>query len=142
MSIENSVRLIGNLGEAPQLKYAQNGTAIARFSLATTRRFKDKDGQKQEDTSWHRVVAFGKTAELAGEYLSKGSKIAVEGRLKYEQYEKDGVTKYSTDIIIEQMTFLSGKREEGGQRNERQQQQQPQRQAPPMDDFQDDPLNW
>lgn len=133
----NKVILVGNLGNDPETKYSQGGMAITRISLATTSVRKDKDGNQQEDTQWHRVVFFGKLAEIAGEYLRKGSQCYVEGSIRYDKYEKDGVEKYTTDIIGDQMQMLGHR--EGG---DRPQASRPQRQAPqsqaPVDDFQDD----
>ena len=133
----NKVILVGNLGNDPETKYSQGGMAITRISLATTSVRKDKDGNQQEETQWHRVVFFGKLAEIASEYLRKGSQCYVEGSIKYDKYEKDGVEKYTTDIIGDQMQMLGGR--EGG---ERQQQSRPQRQAQqkPADDSADDDL--
>lgn len=135
----NKVILVGNLGNDPETKYSQGGMAITRISLATTSVRKDKDGNQQEDTQWHRVVFFGKLAEIAGEYLKKGSQCYIEGSIRYDKYEKDGVEKYTTDIIGDQMQML-GHRESG----ERPQSSHPQRQAKqsqaPADDFQDDDI--
>jgi single-strand DNA-binding protein len=135
----NKVILVGNLGNDPETKYSQGGMAITRISLATTSVRKDKDGNQQEDTQWHRVVFFGKLAEIAGEYLKKGSQCYVEGSIRYDKYEKDGVEKYTTDIIGDQMQMLGGR--EGGERT---QSSRPQRQAPqsqaPADDFREDDI--
>ena len=143
MNIENDVRLIGNLGDDPTVKYTQGGMAITRVSLATTSKRKDRDGNQVDETQWHRVVFFGKLAEIAGEYLRKGSKIAVSGMIRYGRYEKDGVTQYTTDIACDQMKMLDP-RPADGERTQRpvpqRQQQAPQRQAPPMDDFADDDI--
>lgn len=130
----NKVILIGNLGNDPECKFTQGGMAITRISLATTSTRKDKDGNKKDDVQWHRVVFFGKLGEIAGEYLRKGSSVYVEGSIRYEKYEKDGVEKYSTDIIGNEMRMLGGK-PDGAQKSERPQQQ---RQAPAADDFADD----
>ncbi|MET0282011.1 MAG: single-stranded DNA-binding protein, partial [Steroidobacteraceae bacterium] len=93
----NKVILVGNLGNDPDVKYTQSGMAITRISLATTSVRKDKDGNQQERTEWHRVVFFGKLGEIAGEYLRKGSSVYVEGSLRYDKYTgQDGVEKYST----------------------------------------------
>lgn len=139
----NKVILIGNCGNDPDVKYSQGGTCITKLSVATTSSRKDKDGNRVENTSWHRVVLFGKTAEVAGEYLRKGSSVYIEGELRYDKYDKDGVTHYTTDIVANEMQMLGGK-QEGGQRNERpqQQKQQPQRQAPPVDDFDSDDIGF
>lgn len=152
----NKVILVGNLGNDPETKYTQGGMAITRISLATTSVRKDRDGNQQERTEWHRVVFFGKLAEIAGEYLRKGSQVYVEGSLRYDKYTgQDGVEKYSTDIVADEMQMLGGRGEGGGggggmersQRPQRQEysQQAPRRQAPaqqpaPMDDFADDDI--
>lgn len=104
----NKVILLGNLGNDPDVKYTQGGMAIATLSVATTYSRKDKDGQFQEKTEWHRVKLFGKTAEVAGEYLKKGRQVYIEGRIEYGSYEKDGVKHYTTDIIGEDMQMLGG----------------------------------
>ncbi|QNH20526.1 single-stranded DNA-binding protein [Xanthomonas sp. GW] len=110
----NKVILVGNLGNDPDTKYTQAGMAITRISLATTSVRKDKDGNQQERTEWHRVVFFGKLGEIAGEYLRKGSSVYVEGSIRYDKYTgQDGVEKYSTDIVADEMQMLGG-REGGG----------------------------
>ena len=110
----NKVILLGNLGNDPDVKYTQGGMAIATLSVATTYSRKDKDGNFQEKTEWHRVKLFGKTAEVAGEYLKKGRQVYIEGRIEYGSYEKDGVKHYTTDIIGEDMQMLGGKAGGGG----------------------------
>ena len=110
----NKVILVGNLGNDPDVKYTQGGMAIATLSVATTSSRKDRDGNFQEKTEWHRVKLFGKTAEVAGEYLKKGRQVYIEGRLEYGSYEKDGVKHYTTDIVADEMQMLGGG--EGGQR--------------------------
>lgn len=140
----NKVILVGNLGNDPDVKYTQTGMAITRISLATTSVRKDKDGNQQERTEWHRVVFFGKLGEIAGEYLRKGSSVYVEGSIKYDKFTgQDGVEKYSTDIVANEMQMLGGKQEgqsggSGGSRGGSPQRQQPQRQSPTTDDFSDD----
>lgn len=104
----NKVILLGNLGNDPDVKYTQGGMAIATLSVATTYSRKDKDGNFQEKTEWHRVKLFGKTAEVAGEYLKKGRQVYIEGRIEYGSYEKDGVKHYTTDIIGDDMQMLGG----------------------------------
>lgn len=111
----NKVILVGNLGNDPDIKYTQGGMCICTLSLATTMVRKDKDGQQVEKTEWHRVKLFGKTGEAAGEYLSKGRQVYVEGRIEYGSYEKDGVKHYTTDIIAEDVQFLGGN--QGGDRD-------------------------
>lgn len=111
----NKVILVGNLGNDPDTKYTQAGMAITRISLATTSVRKDKDGNQQERTEWHRVVFFGKLGEIAGEYLRKGSSVYVEGELRYDKYTgQDGVEKYTTDIVANEMQMLGGRGEGGG----------------------------
>lgn len=95
----NKVILIGNLGQDPDLKYTPSGTAVATLSVATSRSWKDKDGQKQDETEWHRVIVWDKAAEFCGNYLKKGGKVYVEGRLATRKWEKDGVTMHTTEII-------------------------------------------
>lgn len=109
----NKVILIGNLGNDPDVRYMPNGNAVANVSLATTDSWKDREtGQLQERTEWHRVVFFGKLAEIVGQYLRKGSKIYVEGRLQTREWEKDGIKRYSTEIVVDmggQMQMLDGR---------------------------------
>lgn len=109
----NKVILVGNLGNDPETKYTQGGLAITTLSVATTSARKDKDGQQQEKTEWHRVKLFGKTAEVAAEYLKKGRQVYIEGRIEYGSYEKDGVKHYTTDVIGEDMQMLGGNQEGG-----------------------------
>lgn len=113
----NKVILVGNLGNDPDVKYTQSGTTITTISVATTEAWKDKQtGQMQERTEWHRVKFFGRLAEIAGEYLKKGRQVYVEGSLRTEKYTgKDGVERYTTDIIANEMQMLGGGGE-GGQR--------------------------
>jgi single-strand DNA-binding protein len=111
MSSVNKVILIGNLGRDPEVRYATSGTAIANVTIATSRQWKDKtSGEKQEETEWHRVVFYDRLAEIAGEYLTKGKSVYVEGRLKTRKWtDKDGVEKYTTEIVADQMQMLGGK---------------------------------
>jgi len=104
----NKVILVGNLGNDPDVKYTQGGMAITTLSLATTSVRKDRDGNNQEKTEWHRVKLFGKLGEIAGEYLKKGRQVYIEGRIEYGSYEKDGVKQYTTDIIADEMQMLGG----------------------------------
>ena len=111
----NKVILVGNLGNDPEVKYTQAGMAITRISLATTSVRKDRDGNQQERTEWHRVVFFGKLGEIAGEYLRKGSSVYVEGSIRYDKYTgQDGQERYSTDIVADEMQMLGGRGEGGG----------------------------
>jgi single-strand DNA-binding protein len=115
----NKVILIGNLGKDPEVKYTQTGMAVARFSVATADRVKDKEGNWQERTEWHNLVAFQRTAEIAGEYLKKGSKVYIEGRLHSDSWDdkETGQKKYKTEIIINDLVLLGGggPREGGGE---------------------------
>ncbi len=104
----NKVILVGNLGNDPDTRYTQGGMAIVTLSLATTSARKDKEGNSQEKTEWHRVKLFGKLGEIAAEYLRKGRQVYIEGRLEYGSYEKEGVKHYTTDIIADEMQMLGG----------------------------------
>lgn len=111
----NKVILVGNLGNDPETKYTQGGMAVTKISLATSSVRKDKDGNQQERTEWHRVTFFGKLGEIAGEYLRKGSQCYIEGSIRYDKYtDKEGIEKYSTDIIADEMQMLGGRGEGGG----------------------------
>ncbi len=104
MASVNKVVLLGRLGRDPETRYASDGgTPICHLAVATSRRYKDRDGNRGEETEWHNVVLFGKTAEIAQQYLQKGSEVYIEGRLRTRSYEKDGVKRYSTEIIGESM---------------------------------------
>lgn len=106
----NKAQIIGNCGKDPEIRYLQSGDALASFSLATSRKWKDKQtGEQREETEWHNCSCFGKLAEVIGKYVKKGSKIYVEGRLKTESYDKDGQKHYSTKIIVEEMEMLDKK---------------------------------
>ncbi len=112
----NKVILIGNLGNDPEVRYTASGAAVANVSLATSEQWKDREsGEQQERTEWHRVVFFGRIAEVVGEYLRKGSQIYVEGRLQTRKWQdKDGNDKYSTEIVANDMQMLGGGRGGGG----------------------------
>lgn len=115
----NKVILVGHLGGDPEVRYSQSGGAITMISVATTETWKDKDGEKQERTEWHRVKAFGRLAEIMGEYLEKGRQVYIEGSLRTEKYnDKNGIEKYSTQIIADEMQMLGGAQGDG-QRGER-----------------------
>lgn len=163
----NKAILVGNLGNDPETKYTQGGMAITKVSLATTSVRKDRDGNSQEQTQWHRVTFFGKLGEIAGEYLRKGSQVYVEGEIRYDKYTgQDGVEKFFTEIVANEMQMLGGRGEGGGggggggaggggsyrggggggDRPSRPQQQAPRREAPPAKssdfdaDFADDDI--
>ncbi len=106
----NKVTLIGNLGKDPELRYTSSGVAVASFTLATNESWKDPEGNVQERTQWHNIVAWRKLAEICGEYLKKGSKIYLEGKLQYRNYDdKNGVKRYVTEIVIDEMLMLDTK---------------------------------
>jgi single-strand DNA-binding protein len=106
----NKVILVGNLGADPETRYTPSGTAITTIRVATSESWKDKQtGEQQERTEWHRVKFFSRLAEIAGEYLKKGSQVYVEGRLRTEEYEKDGIKRWSTDIVADEMQMLGSR---------------------------------
>lgn len=103
----NKVILVGRLGADPEIRYTPSGAAVANFTLATSENWKDKDGQKQEKTEWHKIVVFSKLAEICGEYLNKGKQIYIEGRIQTRSWEdRDGNKKYTTEIVANQMQML------------------------------------
>ena len=116
MASVNKVILVGNLGRDPEVRYMPNGEAVCNFSIATTENWKDKSVVKQEKTEWHNIVMYHKLAEIAGEYLKKGRPVYVEGRLQTRKWEKDGVTRYTTEIIADNMQML-GSKDGGGSSN-------------------------
>ncbi len=110
----NKVILVGRLGKDPEVRYSQSGTAICNFTLATDRNY-TKDGEKQKETEWHRIVAFGRTGEVCGEYLHKGSQAYIEGRIQTREWEdKDGNRRWTTEIITERMQFLGSPGDRSG----------------------------
>jgi len=111
----NKAILIGNLGADPEVRYTQSGTAVASFNVATTERWKGQDGQMQEQTEWHRIVAWAKLAEICGEYLHKGSRVYIEGKIQTRKWQdKDGADRYTTEIVARDMKMLTPKGGEGG----------------------------
>jgi len=110
MASVNKAILIGNLGADPELRYTASGMAVAGFNMATTERYKDKNGELQERTEWHSIVCWGRLGELANEYLKKGRSVYIEGRIQTRNYEdKDGIKRYRTEIVAQQMQFLGGR---------------------------------
>lgn len=106
----NKVILVGNLGQDPEIKYTAGGAAVTTLSLATSESWKDKDtGSDQEKTEWHRVVLWRRLAEIAGEYLKKGSKVYIEGQLQTRKWEQDGQTRYTTEVVGRDMQFLDSR---------------------------------
>lgn len=130
MASINKVLIIGNLGRDPEVRYAPSGAAICNITIATSRNWKDKtSGEKMEETEWHRVVLYDRLAEIAGEYLKKGRPVYIEGRLKTRKWtDKDGVEKYTTEIIANEMQMLGGREDGAGGGNEA----SPRREAAPQ----------
>ena len=112
-TLKNRVQLIGNLGQDPESKTLESGKKMVRFTLATSDSFKNGEGQKVSETTWHNVVAWNSLAEIAGKYLKKGGQVAIEGRIVYRSYEdKSGVTKYVTEIVANELLLLRSPREQ------------------------------
>ncbi len=110
----NKVILIGNLGIDPELRFTQSGTPVASFRIATSERWKDKEGNQQEQTEWHNIVAWGRLGELCNEYLNKGSKVYIEGKLKTRKWQdQNGNDRYTTDIVARDVQFLTPRGESG-----------------------------
>lgn len=123
MSSVNKVLLIGNLGQDPEVRYTDSGTPVGNFSIATTSKFKKGD-EWQEQTEWHKIVVWGKTAENCGQYLSKGRQVYIEGRLQTRKWEdKEGVKRYMTEIVASNVVFLGSKGD--GQKSERREEPAP-----------------
>lgn len=136
----NKVILVGTCGQDPEVRYLPNGNAVTNLSLATSEQWTDKQtGQKVEKTEWHRVSLFGKVAEIAGEYLRKGSQVYIEGKLQTREWEKDGIKRYTTEIVVDMqgtMQLLGGRQDaqqnpqSSAPHQQPRQQQRPQQQAP------------
>ncbi len=115
----NKVIIVGNLGNDPEVRYMPNGNAVANLSIATSESWKDQQGQQQERTEWHRVTMYRRLAEVAGEYLKKGSQVFIEGKLQTRKWQdKDGNDRYTTEIIADNMQMMGGRNEGGGQSNQ------------------------
>jgi len=111
----NKVILVGRLGKDPELRYTPSGTAVVTFSMATTENYKDRDGQKQEKTEWHNIVAWRQLAEICGKFLHKGKQVYIEGKIQTRSYDdRDGNKRYITEIVVDQMQML-GSKDEGQQ---------------------------
>ncbi len=132
----NKATIVGHVGRDPEIRHMASGDAVANVSLATTERWKDKNGERQEKTEWHRLVFFGKLADIVEKYVHKGSLIYVEGKLTTRKWEKDGVDRYTTEINCNEMKLLN--KVEGGRDEER---EEPRRESRPAakrnDDFED-----
>ncbi|HEX9875003.1 MAG TPA: single-stranded DNA-binding protein [Deferrimonas sp.] len=145
----NKVILVGNLGKDPELRYTPAGAAVATFSLATSERYKDKQGQMQEKTEWHNVVAWRQLAEICGKFLHKGKQVYIEGKIQTRSYDdRDGNKKYITEIVADQMQMLGRAGDEGGgsQRQAEPRQERPaashqSQSTPAYEDFADPPFN-
>jgi single-strand DNA-binding protein len=136
----NKAQIIGNLGRDPEVRYLPSGDAVANISVATTEKWKDKaSGEMKEHTEWHRISFFGKQAEIAGQYLKKGSTVYVEGKIQTRKYtDKDGAEKFATEIKGEVLKMIGGKAEQGEQQAPKAAPaRQPQRQAPAPSGFDD-----
>lgn len=138
MASVNKAIVLGTLGRDPELRFLPNGEAVANFSMATTETWKDKQGVKQERTEWHNVVAYRKLAEIIGEYLKKGSQCYIEGKLQTRVWEKDGIKRYSTEIIADHMQMLGGKNNQDNTSGHSQSNNRPQRDASDFSDVPDD----
>jgi single-strand DNA-binding protein len=113
MASVNKVTLIGNVGKDPDIRYLQNGDAVANFSIATTETWKDKSGERKEVTQWHRLVCYRKLAEIVKDYVKSGSSLYIDGKIEYDKYtDKQGVEKYSTNIVVNELRMLSSKKDE------------------------------
>lgn len=139
MASLNKVMLIGNLGRDPEVRYTAAGTAVAGFSIATTEKFKNKNGEWEERTEWHNITLWGKLAEIAGEYLAKGKTVYVEGRLQTRKWQdRDGKDRYTTEIVGDKMQMLGGKGDGGRSGGSRSDSQEPAYEEPvfnPDDDI-------
>ncbi len=113
----NKVFLVGNVGKDPEVKYLDNGTAVAQFSLATSENYKDKEGNRQSKTEWHNIVLWRGLAEVAEKYVKKGQLLCIEGKLTTRSYDKDGVTKYFTEVVGNEMKMLGSKASNTGSEN-------------------------
>ncbi len=110
----NKAMIIGHLGRDPEVKYLPSGQSVANFTVATSESWKGKDGNEQEKTEWHKIVAFGKLGEICGQYLSKGKQVYIEGRIQTRSWEQDGTKRYMTEIIARDVLFLGARGEGGG----------------------------
>ena len=108
-ALKNKVQLIGNLGNAPEVKTTENGKKLARFSVATNESYRNASGEKVTETTWHNLVAWGKVAEIAEKYLTKGKEVAIEGKLTNSSYtDKDGIKRYSTEVLVNEILMFGG----------------------------------
>lgn len=111
----NKVILVGNLGKDPETRSLDNDKTVCKFTVATSESYKDRNGNKIENTEWHNIEMWGGLAKVAGQYLTKGSKVYLEGKIKTDEYEKDGIKRYSTKIVANEMKMLDGKKGESNE---------------------------
>jgi single-strand DNA-binding protein len=140
MAGKNLVILVGRLGKDPETRYLQDGKAVTNFSIATSDEWKDKQtGEKKEKTEWHNIVTWGKLAEICGEYLQKGRQVYLEGKLQTRKWEKDGIDRYSTEVVASEVQFLGTSNQEPRKdpepASQQQNYQQPANQVPDDDDI-------
>src|SRR5690606_16589674 len=135
--------LVGNLGKDPELRYTPSGAAVATFSLATSERYKDRNGEQQEKTEWHNIVAWRQLAEICGKYLHKGKQVYIEGRIQTRSYDdRDGNKRYITEIVADQMQMLGRAGEDSGGYNRPSTESRPSRPASqPREDYAEPPFN-
>lgn len=141
MASVNRMIVLGHVGRDPEVRYTTDGAAIANVSIATTRTWKDKQGEKQEETEWHRISFFGRLAEIVGEYVKKGSQIYVEGRLRTRKWQdKEGTDRYTTEIVAESIQLLGGRgeRAEDGPKQSKPTEQPRDKAAGPVANMEDD----
>lgn len=139
MASVNKVILIGNLGKNPETRYLNNGDAVANITIATTDTWKDKNGEKQDKTEWHRVTFYKKLAEIAGEYLKKGSSVYIEGRLETKKWtDKNGIERYTTDIVANEMKMLGSKKTDSSQEQSNESEQNHNHDSSGFADMEDD----
>ncbi len=136
----NKVILVGNLGKDPEVRHLENGASVANFSIATTETYKDRTtGERKDQTEWHNIVLWRGLAEVAEKYLKKGSQVYIEGKLRTRSWEKDGITRYTTEVVGDNMTMLGGKSDSnGGSQGDQYQQQSEPAPSASSDDATDD----
>lgn len=141
MASINKAIIVGNVGKDPEIRYMPNGEAVANFSIATSDSWKDKSGVKQERTEWHNIVAYRKLAEIISQYVKSGVPLYIEGKLQTRKWEKDGITRYSTEIIADEMQMLGSRvqdNDSGYTKPQAQQNNAPKAQGDSFDDMESD----
>jgi single-strand DNA-binding protein len=142
MSGVNRVILLGRLGKDPESKTLESGATVCNFSIATSETFKDKSGEKKETTEWHNIVIWNKLADVATKYLNKGDQVYVEGKIQTRSWEKDGVTRYTTEILVNHMVMLGGKSNSEPSQNHKMQGAAATTSASPIDDDPTDDISF